>query len=205
MYIVHMSDYTIYTIGYTAFELDGFIRILKNYGINSLIDVRSYPVASEFYKTYSRNFLEPLLKTHNIIYRNYAKEFGARQENRKFYMPEGCLDFEKFSQSSMFLDGVEKIKKGIGLNYKFVLMCAEKDPINCHRAIMVARAMNKMGFKINHIHADGNIETQEKFDQRLLDSYRIQPSFLQTRDEQLYEVYRKKNKEIGFKGETWDD
>ena len=195
-----MRSYTIYTIGYTAFSEDKFIDTLKKFGISCLIDVRSYPVASEFYQIYSKSSLEPLLQYNKILYRNYAKEFGARQENRKYYMSEGCVDFSKFANSPEFQSGVDKIKKGCDLNYNFVLMCAEKDPINCHRAIMVARNMALQGFEIKHILADGRIETQDELNQRLLDLYHYQPSFLQTRDEQIAEAYKRKNIEIGFKG-----
>ena len=74
----------VYTIGYTAFAIEDFIKQLKNYNIKCIIDVRSVPIASEFYKDYSKNVLEPILKKNNIYYRNYVNEFGARQENDKY-------------------------------------------------------------------------------------------------------------------------
>ena len=37
------SDMRIYTIGYSAFDMNGFIRALKDYSANCLIDVRSVP------------------------------------------------------------------------------------------------------------------------------------------------------------------
>ncbi len=196
-----MQEYEIYTIGYTAFPSpEEFLSVLKQYKISCLIDVRSYPVASEFYEFYSRSLLEPFLTKNKIIYRNYAKEFGARQENRKYYNNSGCLDFEKFTQSSEFISGVEKIKKGLDLNYKFVLMCAEKDPISCHRTIMISRALSLQGFKIHHILQNKNTISQKDIDMRLLQEYKLEPSFLQTQEEQISEAYHLKNLEIGYKG-----
>lgn len=195
-----MTKYEIYTIGYTAFpNKEDFLAVLKQYNISCLVDVRSYPVASQFYEFYSKNTLENYLKENKIIYRNYAKEFGARQENRKYYT-QGCLDFKKFTNSDEFNEGVEKIKKGLDLNYSFVLMCAEKDPMTCHRTIMISRALYLKGFSVKHILADKSIETQIDIDNRLLKHYNMQPSFLQSIDEQIEEAYRLKNIEIGYKG-----
>ena len=196
-----MKEYEIYTIGYTAFPSpDEFLSALKLYQISCLIDVRSYPTASEFYAFYSRSSLEPFLKKNKIIYRNYANEFGARQENRNYYNNVGCLDFKKFSESPEFISGVEKLKKGLDLNYKFALMCAEKDPISCHRTIMVSRALSLQGFKIYHILQNKSFETQKDIDMRLLQEYKLEPSFLQTQEEQIAEAYYLKNLEIGYKG-----
>lgn len=192
----------IFTIGYTAFpNQNDFVAILKKYNVLCAIDVRSYPMASQFYAVYSKPTLELLLKNHNIIYRNYAKEFGARQENREYFMEEGCLDFKRFAKSEEFLNGVEKIKKILFLNYNLALMCAEKDPIDCHRTIMIGRALNLLGFDIKHILAGGNLQTQQEIDFRLLKFYHLDESSLfQTKDELIDEAYIRKNIQIGYRG-----
>ncbi len=132
---------TIYTIGYTAFSIDEFINILKIYNITCIIDVRS-SAFSQFYQDYNKPVLKGRLKKENIEYRNYVDEFGARQNEVTYYHSDGYLDFNKFLKSENFKLGVNKIEKGIKLGYSFCLMCAETDPINCHRSIMVGR-----GFK----------------------------------------------------------
>ncbi len=203
------QQYSVYTIGYTAFpDKEKLLEVLKHYGIKCLIDVRSYPVSSEHYQFYSRITLEPFLKENGILYRNYAKEFGARQENPKYYMISNvdgqsvrCVDFERFTNGPEFEEGVVKITKGLDLGYSFVLMCAEKDPIDCHRAIMISRALSLRGFSVYHILHNTELETQEHLDERLLQKYKYQPSFLQTREEQLKDAYKQRNKEIGYKGE----
>ncbi|WP_428075296.1 DUF488 family protein [Candidatus Avelusimicrobium luingense] len=191
----------IYTIGYAGFDIDTFLTTLRRYSISVLIDVRSVPKASEYYEAYSKENLRPFLEQNGIIYRNYAHEFGARQNNRE-YFTNGYLDFKKFTQTETFKSGVEKIEKGLSLNYNFVLMCAEKDPINCHRNIMVAKAMRDMGFEISHILSDGSLQTQEEMDTRLLDLYFKYPSLFDAPMDQkamLEEAYRRQNEKIGFK------
>lgn len=199
-------DRLIYTIGYSAFaNIDDFLNQLKEYHINVLIDVRSVPVASEFYQMYSNSYLNPYLKQNNIIYRNYSKEFGARQENIEYY-ENGYLNFNKFIKSNIFYSGIDKIDQGINLGYKFVLMCAEKDPIMCHRTIMVARGFKNHGYKIKHILADGSTKTQEDIEKQLVDLYfpnRQQLSLFEhkTFNEYVEEAYQKQNEKIGFKKE----
>lgn len=196
----------IYTIGYTAFDIDSFISKLKELSISCLIDVRSNPVASEFYKDYSRINLESLLEQNNIYYRNYANEFGARQNNNHFYEKYGYLDFAEFIKTPQFISGVEKIEKGIKLGYNFILMCAEKDPINCHRAIMVAKGMNDLGFNIKHIMADNSIQSQTDIEERLLNIYfpnREKLSLFEQKTDKDYiaAAYLKQNAKIGYKKE----
>lgn len=197
-----MSRY-IYTIGYSAFKVKDFISQLKKYNINCLIDVRSVPVASEFYYDYNKDIIKNILKQNKIYYRNYSEEFGARQKDLKFYT-NGQMDFRKFVKSEQFLSGVNKIKKGMELGYNFALMCSEKDPINCHRSILVAKGMRDLGFKPLHILANGSIQTQEDIDRRLLEMYF--PDYLQcnlfesfNESVKIEEVYLLQNKKIGYK------
>ena len=196
---------SVFTIGYAAFNIDDFIEILKSHKISHLIDVRSNPV-SEYYQDYNSFNLEPELKQHNIIYENLALEFGARQENKEFFSEGGFVDFEKFTQSDQFKKGLAKIKKGLELGYNFVLMCAEKDPINCHRSIMIGYAMQKNGIEVLHIMHDGQLQPQGEIDKILLELYfsdRNQLNlFIKSSDEQelIEQAYKKQNAKIGYDG-----
>ncbi len=195
---------TIYTIGYTAFNKDEFIKTLKRFNISCLIDVRSIPIASEYYSEYSKQPLEKLLNLNGIIYRNYATEFGARQLNKSYYATDGYLNFNLFAKSPVFLSGVEKLNKGINRGYVFVLMCAEKDPLNCHRSIMIGRELLKIGFNVQNILSNGNLQSQKEIENRLIDLYfkeRNQISIFsneESEQELIEKAYTLRNKEIGF-------
>ena len=194
----------IYSIGYTSFEINSFIDIIKEHDISCVVDVRSNPVASEYYQIYSRTSLEKILNSKNIYYRNYALEFGARQADYSLYKEFGYLDFDRFIKTTNFLLGINKIKKGLELGYNFVLMCAEKDPINCHRAIMVAKGFKENGIIVDHIMADNSIQSQIDIEQRLLNMYfpqRGQQNLFEEKTEEDYikEAYRVQNSKIGYK------
>lgn len=196
----------IYTIGYSCFDINEFISVLKKYNITCLVDVRSNP-HSKFYVDYNKENLEAVLQKNNILYRNYVKEFGARQEENKYYTDE-ILDFAKFVKSDSFISGIKKIESGIKMGYTFVLMCAEKDPSTCHRNIMIAKEFYNRGYIVKNILSDTTIETQDNIEKRLLDCYfphRTQLTLFGddlTEEQMIEECYKKRNHEIGFKLEN---
>lgn len=195
---------SVFTIGYTAFNIDYFIAILKSHKVSHLIDVRSNPV-SEYFQDYNSFNLEVKLKQHNIIYENFSLEFGARQENKKFFSESGFVDFEKFTQSEQFKNGLAKIRDGFKQDTNFVLMCAEKEPINCHRSIMIAHAMQKADIEVLHIMPDNQLQPQSEIDKRLLELYfpdRNQLNlFVENSDknELIEQAYKKQNEKIGYR------
>lgn len=194
----------IFTIGYTCFDMKDFIKQLKLYKITCIIDVRSIP-KSTYYTDFNIETLPGILAENNILYRHYANEFGARQDNHELY-PNGYLDFELFAMTAPFKRGLKRIANGLKQGQRFCLMCAEKDPYNCHRCILVSRKLRDEGYEIRHIVGHEKYITQEQIDIRLLDNYfpmREQTSLFSdenlTAEEYLNEAYKKRNKEIGYK------
>ena len=198
---------SIYTIGYTAFKIDDFISILKKYNITCVIDVRSLAY-SQHYTDYNKEAFKQILDSNGIVYRNYSDEFGARQTEKCYLSPKGYLDFNKYVKSDRFESGYKKILTGIDKGYTFVLMCAETDPIDCHRSIMLGREFYKRGFEVKNILKSGDILLQDELEERLLDKYfstRDQFSIFEVSkdDKQLIEeAYDLKNEEIGYKEES---
>lgn len=182
----------IYTIGYAGTSIERFVEILRNKKVDILIDVRSIPRSQYFYQ-FNDNLLSKTLSNSGIKYENWKCEFGARQDCLEFYT-DGILDYEKFAKSRQFQDGVSKIKELVNHNINVCLMCAEIDPINCHRAILCGKELYANGLGITHIIAKRNRETlfesQEDLEKRLL-TY--------TKVNNLAEAYQKQNKKIGYK------
>ena len=201
-----MSKY-IFTIGYSGFSIEEFIKSLKQYNIKVVIDVRS-SAYSERYPDYNKPNIENILKANRIYYRNYVTEFGARQDDLSFYNEDGYLDFEKFSKSEQFQLGIKKICNSIEQGYQVALMCAEIKPIQCHRTILVARTFHAKGFKVIHIIPGGKYITQNQVEDELLNTYFPQRGQLSlfsssniTDEECICEAYRLQNKKIGYRKE----
>jgi len=198
-----MQEKEIYTIGYSGFDVNEFINVLKKHGINGLVDVRSNP-NSKFYEQFNKINIERQLKTFGIHYRNFKDEFGARQTDATFYR-NGYLSFPIFSDSNIFLSGIKRIERGLSDGLSIALMCAERDPVNCHRNILVAKKFHEMGYQIKNILLDGSYELQEDLEMRLVDEYfpdRNQLSLLSeplSTDEMISKCYERKNEEIGYR------
>ena len=187
----------IFTIGYVSYPPDEMAKVLLSFGVSCLIDVRSNP-HSAYYTQYNKEVFSEVLKQHGILYRNYAYELGARQEDPRFFTSEGYLDFPKFTQSEQFQQGVKKIEQGIQMGYCFALMCAEKDPMTCHRAIMIGKALKEQGFTVNHIIYPDQIETQQEMELRGIGD---QLSFFSD-EQRIEEFYHEQNRKIGYRPDS---
>lgn len=135
-----------------------------------------------------------------------GKEFGARQEE-VYYNSEGKLDFKLYQKSSRFQRGVRRIEDGLQKGYNIVFMCTEKDPIDCHRTIMVAQYFFSQGYSIGNIMMDGSLQEQEEIEERLLDLYFPERKELNLfelldgkrgREDYIKEAYYKRNIAIGY-------
>ena len=182
----------IYTIGYAGTKIERFVQILKDKRISVLVDVRSIP-KSQYFRDFNNNLLSKTLANVGIKYENWKDEFGARQENLSFYT-DNILDYDKFARSQQFQTGISKIEELDNKRENICLMCAEIDPVNCHRAILCGKEIFANGIEVVHIIAKRNGETtfenHKDFKKRLIETTKIN---------NLSEAYRKQNKKIGYK------
>jgi RimJ/RimL family protein N-acetyltransferase len=188
------SGNKIYTIGYAGTTLPRFVDILKGHNISHLIDVRSI-AKSQYFSAFNDTNLKSELPKYGIAYLHFKNEFGARQGDPRFYT-NGVMDFEKFSKSEQFKSGIEKVNNYLAENKTVCLMCAEIDPLDCHRAILCARALDDSEIAIEHIVArrSGEVttESQNALEKRLLELYKKQTDDPQT-------AYKLHNQKIGYK------
>lgn len=195
----------LFTIGHSQYSIDYFIGLLNKYGIDYLLDVRSTPY-SKYAEQYNKENISRELKSANIKYSFLGKYFGARPQNTELYADEGYLDFERVRGSQDFNKGIENVILGLNQGHKIALMCTEKEPIDCHRAILVARAFEIQMIYAKHILSNGKILTQQQLDEQLLQKYfpdRRQLSLFTyerqiSEEEYLAEAYKKRNMEIGY-------
>jgi uncharacterized protein (DUF488 family) len=155
----------LYTIGHSNHDIATFIGLLKQHGVSALCDVRSHPY-SRFVPQYSRDALKAAIANSGIAYVFLGKELGARSENPSCYR-QGKVQYDRLAQEPQFAEGLQRVRQGID-RYCLALMCAEKAPLDCHRALLVARRLHKSGLAVSHIRADGTLESQQELESRLL-------------------------------------
>ena len=158
------------TIGHSTLSVDEFVARLRANEVDSVVDVRSVPF-SRYTPQFNANELRHVLRSHNISYLPMGSEFGARPSDPALYLAGGRVSFEAIAASELFLSGLIRVEQGMDKGYRPALMCTEKDPIDCHRTILVARAFATRGTCVTHILADGTSETHADLERRLLDMY----------------------------------
>ena len=191
------SEHILYSIGHSTHTIEKFICLLQHYDIEAIADVRSSPY-SQFNPQFNREILEQSLKSHGIAYVFLGKELGAQRKEPEFYHDDK-VDYDLVSQTPSFHRALERLIKGAN-NMKVAILCAEKDPLVCHRTILIARHAKHMMNDIHHILADGSIETQEQVEKRLLSEYGLQDDdFFTSCEERLNNAYHQRAVHIAYK------
>lgn len=200
----------IYTIGHSNYSMERFVEMLRKYKIDVVVDIRGTPY-SKYNTQYNKEALSNSLKELGYIYIYMGREFAAQRDNKIIYTWEGYSDFEKVIYEPSFIEGIERLKKGLAKGYKIVLLGAKQDPVNCHRFALVGRELHKRGLNVKHIEDDLSISSQLELEERMLNKFypkeeQITIDILlggeKTRDEKIKDSYRKVNREIGIRVEN---
>ena len=189
----------LYTIGHSIHPLPQFLDLLKKYQISAICDVRSAPY-SRWQPHFNREPLQQELKRHNIAYVFLGNELGARSSDSSCYDAEGRVQYGRLAQTDAFRRGMGRVLDGMK-NYRMALMCVEKDPLTCHRTILVCRHLRRdSDLSILHILDDGTIETHEESEMRLLKLARMeQADLFKSMHEQLEEAYDHQGRRIAYR------
>ena len=190
----------VYTVGHSTHSIDQFIELLKGAYITAVSDVRSRPY-SRMNPQFNREPLKQSLKAAGIKYVFLGKELGARSEDRNCYR-NGQVQYDLLAQTELFRQGIERVKDGARM-YNVALMCAEKEPLDCHRTILVARELVKRGIDVRHILGDGRIEGHEQAIERLIEKLRIPGSdMFRSNEAAVDDAYSRQGKEIAYREQT---
>ena len=160
------SENALFTIGHSSVEAAEFVRLLGEHRVELLIDVRSQPVSGRF-PHFNGAALEKILESAGIAYLFLGEELGGRPNDPDVYGPDGLVDYRARRRSYAFNAGIERVECEIQ-NRRVALMCAEDDPIECHRFLMICPELVARGLRPQHLRKDGGVETQEAAEDRLL-------------------------------------
>lgn len=187
---------TIYTIGHSNHDIETFITLLKGHEIDVLGDVRSSPY-SKYASHFNREYLKAVLKKNGIKYIFLGDQLGAKPKYNASVV-DGQVKFSLLAKESYFHDGLKRVRIGAE-SYKLSLMCAEKDPLSCHRTILVCRNLHSEDLCIKHIHADSTLEDHRDLEIRLLKSLKIPADDLfKSREELIESAYDLQGEKIAY-------
>jgi uncharacterized protein (DUF488 family) len=186
----------VFTIGHSTHPQERFIDLLLQHGITALCDVRSKPY-SRLNPQFNREDLKKSLRERGITYVFLGRELGARSGDPTCY-ENGKVQYDRLARTDLFRRGLERLQKGMK-DYRLALMCAEKEPLECHRTILVARHLAARGFDIRHIHGDGGIESHSDILRRLVRMLDLpDDDMFRSREEILADAYRRQEERIAY-------
>jgi len=158
----------VFTVGHSNLEFPHFAALLKEASVELLIDVRSRPQSGRF-PQFSQPALERLLGGEGVPYLFLGEELGGRPDDPDVYRPDGLVDYRARRKSYAFQAGLDRVLAELERR-SVALMCAEEDPLECHRFLMICPELVARGVQPLHIRKGSSIETQEACETRLLES-----------------------------------
>ena len=191
-----MQD-TVFTIGHSTHTQERLIALLRQHGITALCDVRSKPY-SRMNPQFNREDLEQGLLAQGIQYRFLGKELGARSDDPHCY-EGGKVQYDRLAETDLFKHGLKRVLRGMKEGFRIALICAEKEPLECHRTILVARHLAALGVPIVHILADGRLESHYAALRRLARMVNLpEHDMFHSREELLADAYRRQGERIAY-------
>ena len=186
----------IYTIGHSNHKMEIFIELLQRYGITALVDVRSQPY-SRYYPQFNKDLIQQSLEPSGIKYFFLGRELGARSRNPACYR-DGKVQYRLLAQEPLFREGINHVIRAME-NSSVALMCAEGDPLKCHRTVLVGRELLQREVELWHILPDGSLEAHEDTEKRLLAMYHLpEAELFRTHEEILTEAYAMQEQRIAY-------
>ncbi len=187
---------TVYTIGHSNGTAERLLGLLNQHGITAVADVRSQP-CSRFNPQFNREELASVLQTSGLEYLFLGHELGARSSDSACYR-DGRAQYSLIAKTPAFERGIERLREEME-NFRVAILCAEKEPLTCHRSILIGRYLHERSFDVRHILEDGSLEDHDASLLRLLALHGMQENNLfHTRDELVAIAYERRAEQIEY-------
>jgi len=190
-----------YTIGHSNHLIEDFIQTLKNFQIQCIIDIRTIP-SSNYIPQYNRENLQSWLEREGIEYEYLGDRIGGRYTDPTLLDSQGSVDYEKVEHTLIFQTGIDQVCQIIDKGKPAALMCSEKDPLDCHRFVLVSKALTKKGISIDHIVFEGSKDTDGKLVGTLVSNNdlekKLREMYKSPNEMDKEMLYRRRNKEMAF-------
>lgn len=165
---------TLFTIGHSNHTLETFLGLLRQHGIETLVDTRSRP-RSQYVPHFNVEELKPAVEAAGIRFVFLGEKLGGRPDADAFYDADGHVLYGRVAEAPFFLEALTRVEKG-AKRQRVALLCAEENPLGCHRHRLVGRVLRNHGLNVLHIRGDGRLQTSEALDAEEAGGTAAQPS-----------------------------
>ena len=148
---------TVWTIGHSTRSLDEFLQLLRNYDIECIADVRSFP-GSRKYPHFGQEALSSALQEYGIAY-EWFQALGGRRRPRAdspntAWRNESFRGYADYMATPVFEAALHELL-ALAEKKRTALMCAEAVWWRCHRS-MIADKLCVLGVRVVHILDDSH-------------------------------------------------
>ena len=195
-----MPTFDLLTIGHSNIPADRFIGLLRGARANVIADVRSMP-ASRHFPWFSKNNLATRLRQEGMAYLPFGDTLGGRPRELGLYR-DGVADYEAMARRPEFRSGLAGLCAEAE-RHCVCLMCAEREPLDCHRCLLVARVLAERGISIGHILYDGTVTPHAAIERQLLADYDDGADlFGAGQSDRLAAAYRRRARAVGYRAKA---
>lgn len=148
----------IHTLGHSRHPVADFVALARRHGVRTIVDVRGQPF-SRFNPQFNRERFKASLEEAGLGYRWEGERLSGRPQDRRFYGEDGKVDWAAvrgWPEFGRALDEVRVLADGDSI----ALVCAEEDPLHCHRRFLLTPPLIQRKAEILHIRKDGRLETE---------------------------------------------
>jgi uncharacterized protein (DUF488 family) len=196
-----MQSLDLLSIGHSNIPAERFLALLQGAGVNTVADVRSTP-HSRFCPWFSQKPLSAMLQAAGIDYAPMGDALGGRPRHDRLYR-DGVADYEAMAIEPDYVAGLDRLLD-MAARSRLCLMCAEREPLDCHRCLLVARSLAERGIAVGHIVHDGAIESHAAQERRLLalDEEAVPHTcdlFAPGQHDRLAAAYRRRGRAVAFR------
>ncbi|WP_315739192.1 MULTISPECIES: DUF488 domain-containing protein [unclassified Bradyrhizobium] len=186
----------ILTIGHSTLSYESFVALLRQASITAVADVRTVPYSRHF-AHFNKDTLCGELRMDGIAYVFLGGQLGGRPTDKRFFC-DGIADYEKMAATAEFAQGLARIVEG-SRKYRIAMMCSEHDPLDCHRCLLVGRALHEKGMNVRHILGSGLIADHEKIEAQLIEMSQLGGADLfDVPEKRLAAAYRNRARKVAF-------
>ena len=169
-----ITQYPVYTVGHSNHSWEEFVKLLLRHRINEIADVRSSPY-SRYVTHFNHQELQQSLEDIGIGYTFLGSELGGRPADRSCYDADGQVLYDRVAETDAFDDGIRQVIRQAD-DSRIALLCTEKDPLECHRTLLVARVLTGLNIAVEHILSNGTLENHDATMARLLRLFKLSPN-----------------------------
>ena len=194
----------VFTIGHSNHAAEAFLTLLLRHGIEAVVDVRSSP-HSRHNPQFNRKTLQAALAEAGVGYVFMGAELGGRPPDPSCYDGDGRVQYDRLAETEAFNAGIRRLVPLAG-ERRITLMCSEKEPLDCHRTLLIAGVLSEQGIAVAHILANGALEGHAAAMNRLLDKFKLPRGgdMFRSREQLVADAVNRQAEKVAYVGRPSD-